>query len=554
MRRILSLLLCLCMICTMSVTVFGASNFWTNSLDAEMQRVIMRTNGNELTIEVLTYDGEDIYPAGTISNNSIGAKFIELKKGDYSWSGSVAVTEDSIISVVDINISGSHNYMIKPVHVKVEGSGIYIYSGDYSEKNDVARERMYSNSAKDIIAVNPIIQKKADEICTGLTSDIDKARAIYLWIGENIAYDYTAYNNGLTSQLMYPSDILLKQNAVCGGLSQLYKVMCNSQGIPCKVVGGSQGGTTNSSGYGHAWNEFYTKGGQGVSAGWYLVDCTACARLAYNNGTFSENFDKDDKFFSYFKSCYFMPDKEFIDTYFIYASELPYNLSETDAANISDWAAETLTSARDNGLLVEGLILDDYTQTITRDYFADLIVQFIKCEYVNGKLSKANINSKDYGDVLMNSRSEIESILNEIAKQNPVYTGERMGMSPSAGTKKGMAFCNQVGIIAGKGDAGLCPNDTLTRAEAATMIVRLATYMKEQGYTSDKFDLKSFGKINSSEYFRDHMDIPEWALEGCYACKDKGIIKGDENNRFLPNNEITAEQCIAIFTRLLNTK
>ena len=554
MKRVLSLFVCLCMLCTMSVTVFGASNFWTNSLDAEMQRTIIRTNGNELTIEVLTYDGEDIYPVGTISNNSIGTKFIELTKDDYSWSGSVTVTEDSIITVVDTNISGSHNYMIKPVRVKVEGSGIYIYSGDYSENNDAARARMYSNSAKDIIAVNPIIQKKADEICAGLTSDIDKARAIYLWMGENIAYDYTAYNNGLASQLMFPTDILLKQNAVCGGLSQLYKVMCNSQGIPCKVVGGSQGGTTNTSGYGHAWNEFYTNGGQGVSAGWYLVDCTGGARLAYNNGVFSENFDKDDKFFSYFKSFYFMPDKEFVDTYFIYGYELPYNLNEMDAANVSDWAAETMTSARGNGLLVDGIILDDYTQPITRDYFADLMVQFIKCEYVNDKLSKANINSTEYGDVTSNSRSEIETILTEIAKQNPAYTGERMGMSPSSGTKMGMAFCNEVGIIAGKGDAGLCPNDTLTRAEAATMLVRLFNYMKDEGYTSDKFDLNSFAKINSGDYFRDHMDIPEWALDGCYGCKDKGIIKGDDNNRFLPNNQITAEQCIAIFVRILDQK
>ena len=551
MKRLLSLFICLCMICTMSVSVFGADNFWTNSVDSEMQRVIMRTNGNELTVEVLTYDGEDICPMGIITKGDDN-DFLPLEKGDYSWSGSVEITGDCSIWVVDTNISSTVNHIMKSVKVVKTESGIKIHEGDCKVTNDTVREEMYADTTNDVMAVNPLIQKTTDEICKGAKTDIDKARAIYLWIGENIAYDYTAYNNGLASQLMYPTDILLKKYAVCGGLSQLFKVMCNSQGIPAKAINGRNAGYTGY--YGHAWNEFYTNGANGVGAGWYLVDCTGGVRLGYNNGEFYENYKVDDKFYSYNLSNYFMMDKKSVDTFYEYEYEQPYNLNVVDAANVSEWAVETITDARGHWLLVEGLIRDDYNQAITRDYFADLIVQFIKCEYVNEKISSVNENSTDYGTAVLQARSEIDSKLKEIAKNNPAYTGKRMGISPSAGTKMGMAFCNEVGIIAGKGDAGLCPEDTLTRAEAATMIVRLATYMKEQGYTSDKFDLKSFGKINSSEYFRDHMDIPEWALEGCYACKDKGIIKGDENNRFLPNNEITAEQCIAIFTRMLDSK
>lgn len=554
-KRFLSLLLCLCMICSLTTTVFGAGNFWVNSLDSEMQRTIMRTNGNELTIEVLTYDGEDIIPMALISNSTGTVNTpVLLEKGDYSWVGKVTITEDSSVCVYDTSILGNINWMIKSVKVLVGESGIYIHKGNMEIDNTRIREKMYTSTETDVIPVNPVVQRTTDEICSGLKSDIDKARAIYLWMCENIAYDYDAYNNSLMGQKAYPSEVLLHKNAVCFGLSNLYKAMLNSQGIPCKVIGGRQAGGASSSGYGHAWNEFYTTGGQGVGAGWYLVDCTGGARLGYENGSFFPNFDADDKFYSYTKANYFMPDDSFVNTYFMYEYELPPQLNILDAAKVSEWAVEDISYSRENSLLVDGLFLDDYVVPVTRDYFADLIVQYIKGEYVNNKLSAMDKNTIEYANMRNNARNEIDKKLVAIAKENPAYTGGRLANTPSSGTKMGMAFCNQVGIIAGKGDAGLCPDDTLTRAEAATMLYRLYDYMKKEGYTSDKFDLKSFAKINSADYFRDHMDIPEWALDGCYGCKDKGVIKGDDNNRFLPNNELTAEQCVAILSRMLQTK
>lgn len=552
MKRVLSLFVCLCMLCTMSVTVFGAGNFWTNSLDAEMQRVIMRTNGNELTIEVLSYDGEDILPLAVISETwGSGNTPVLLEKGDYSWSATVPITKASNVCVYDTNIGGNINWLIKSVFVQVSDSGISIHKGNMEIDNTRIREKMYTtNTDTDITAVNPVVKRVSDEVCAGARTDIDKARAIYLWISENIAYDYDAYKNGLMGQSAYPSEVINTKTAVCFGLSNLFKAMCNAQGIPAKVFGGSQAGGGSSSGYGHAWNEFYTNGGQGVGAGWYVVDCTGGVRKGYENGSFFPNFDANDKFYLYTLSNYFMPDESFVNTYYMYQFELLPQLNILDAANVSEWAVEDISYSRENSLLVDGLFLDDYVVPITRDYFADLLVQYIKSEYVKEKLANIDEGSADYLIQRDNAKNEINKKLLAIAKENPAFENSFLGSNPLNGNKIGIAFCNQVGIIAGKGDAGLCPNDTLTRAEAATMLVRLFNYMKEEGYTSTKFDLKSFAEINSGDYFRDHMDIPDWALDGCYGCKDKGMVNGDDKGNFLPNDKLSCEQAIAIFNRL----
>ncbi len=82
---------------------------------------------------------------------------------------------------------------------------------------------------------DPEIAALAAEITAGLTSDYDKAAAVYDWLGENIAYDYETYS----ARADRPQDaisVLAQRMAVCDGYSSLAAAMLRSQGIPTKRV------------------------------------------------------------------------------------------------------------------------------------------------------------------------------------------------------------------------------------------------------------------------------------------------------------------------------
>ena len=85
-------------------------------------------------------------------------------------------------------------------------------------------------------------QAVARIVCEGLTTDIEKARAIFDWLAYNIAYD-TSYRTYL------PSDVFKKRKAVCQGYSDLFCIMAKEVGLKARTVPGFA--RTNS---GHAWN------------------------------------------------------------------------------------------------------------------------------------------------------------------------------------------------------------------------------------------------------------------------------------------------------------
>ncbi len=136
---------------------------------------------------------------------------------------------------------------------------------------------------------DPDIAALAASITAGLTSDYDKASAVYDWLGENIAYDYETYN----AQADRPQDaisVLSQRSAVCEGYSQLASALLRSVGVPTRCVHGSpvvnyglgqtdddwiyilmNGGNEETGEYlpaWHAWNEVW------VGDRWIIMDAT----------------------------------------------------------------------------------------------------------------------------------------------------------------------------------------------------------------------------------------------------------------------------------------
>jgi len=149
----------------------------------------------------------------------------------------------------------------------------------------------------------------ARQLTAPYTTDLEKVRAIFRWITENIAYAARPRFAVSRSALRYkqlPMDTLLamksvdeivaytvmqKRTAVCNGYARLFKTLCDYSGIRAEVVSGyARGGFGNPAfRSNHSWNAVY------VDSAWHLVDATWASGFI----TYADEFIKqyDDYYF-----------------------------------------------------------------------------------------------------------------------------------------------------------------------------------------------------------------------------------------------------------------
>lgn len=161
----------------------------------------------------------------------------------------------------------SHCQGIKPVMV-------------YTKIDSIARTVQYQGD----------ICRLTNELTAPYPEKLAKARAIFIWITENIRYDYKFVNKGKTItpppcrtganceailqdwERNYLDKILRKKKAICSGYSRLFKRMCNLAGIRCEIIDGYtktkhyQVGTAGS--VNHVWNAVW------LDSSWQLADAT----------------------------------------------------------------------------------------------------------------------------------------------------------------------------------------------------------------------------------------------------------------------------------------
>ena len=135
------------------------------------------------------------------------------------------------------------------------------------------------------------------------TSEAEKARIIYTWVADNIAYDVKGFLSGYYGDLS-PQGVLRKRTGVCTGHANLYQALAQQMGLKAVVLEGYAKGV----GYGigpenrpnHAWNAVR------VNGRWHLLDPTWAA--GFVDGT---------KFVKRFNPHYFatQPDQFIYDHY-----------------------------------------------------------------------------------------------------------------------------------------------------------------------------------------------------------------------------------------------
>uniref|UniRef100_W5KYK6 Uncharacterized LOC103044048 n=1 Tax=Astyanax mexicanus TaxID=7994 RepID=W5KYK6_ASTMX len=151
-------------------------------------------------------------------------------------------------------------------------------------------------------------QSIARAITQGAINELEKLRAIWVWLCHNIEYDLEGYL-GLSPKLCTPEEVIKQGRGVCSGFSSICLEMCREVGVQCEEVSGYSKGIGHSPGRklaqdrsDHSWNVVWVKDR------WGLLDaCWGAGTVNMETKTFVKRFD----------DFYFLTDpSEFINSHF----------------------------------------------------------------------------------------------------------------------------------------------------------------------------------------------------------------------------------------------
>lgn len=173
----------------------------------------------------------------------------------------------------------------------------------------------------------------------------------------------------------------------------------------------------------------------------------------------------------------------------------------------SDWAKSEVELALAAGLIPKLTGNPAYTDTITREQFAELIVQ------------------------------SVEVMLDEELEAAPSSTF-------SDSTNPSVLKASQSGIVNGVGEGKFEPKTTTNREQIATMIFRAIQYVEKD---TGKVVAPNAGSLAG---FTDKDDVSSWAVEGVGTLATNSIMNGTSATELSPAKDCTVEESILLCYRL----
>lgn len=409
------------------------------------------------------------------------------------------------------------------------------------------------------------VQRQSDQICANLTSDEDKVAAIHDWMTANIYYDYPL----LAQAHPWPTaqTVLDRKRYVCSGYTTLFQALCWAQKIPCVCVSGN----TNR-GF-HAWNAVQ------VDGEWSWVDVTWDTFNKYYGGDNWEAGTRRNDYFrcsseyisidhtvSYsiahtswsggvqtttYRWCFTvnglnanLPDQDANETSEM-ISQINKKLMEERALeekegfnrelneHVSPWARSWVATAYETGLYSRSMrtnFNEQYTQPITRAEFCALVVDLVELAVCDNSINGTDgISIYDF----LNSKG-----LTYIKYKSRAFPFKDI-KSYTLGATTSIPLAYSMGIINGTSKTTFSPNDYLTRAQAATMLMRAGRLL---GLTTGNDPIR----------FQDNGQIGTWAKEGVDFVTSHGVMNGVGDNTFDPNGRYTREQALVTIVRMYN--
>lgn len=171
-------------------------------------------------------------------------------------------------------------------------------------------------------------------------------------------------------------------------------------------------------------------------------------------------------------------------------------------AQPSDWAKEEVQTAADLGLTTPASV-KDYTKNITREEFCELVVNM----YNKAMEDPTTVTENPFKDT-----------------ENPY-----------------VLKAYKLGIVKGVSSTSFAPDNSITRQEICTMLIRAYKIMD-----------CTVEKPSGVYIFTDSSKIADWAFESVQIAYDRGIMKGIGDNKIDPLGKTTCEQSILLILRLFN--
>ena len=144
---------------------------------------------------------------------------------------------------------------------------------------DLQKQKIYKQSVRCEEKYCKSYETLAKRVTIGLTSEEEKLYAIYVWIAENIKYDYTY----AAQKFEYPDDdsmgeyALKLRQGVCSNYAHLFRLIAKSIGLKVFVVDGYSRPDHEILDQAHSWNVAQLRGK------WYCFDVTWGSSRLINN-------------------------------------------------------------------------------------------------------------------------------------------------------------------------------------------------------------------------------------------------------------------------------
>ena len=184
--------------------------------------------------------------------------------------------------------------------------------------------------------------------------------------------------------------------------------------------------------------------------------------------------------------------------------ELPYIAVDGSPSN---WAVEEVESALNMNLIPDLTGEPDYQDNITREQFAELVVQTVS-----------------------------------VALDKELPSAPSGTFSDS--TNPAVLQASEAGIVNGVEDGKFDPKATTNREQIATMIARGVEYIAEQSGV----DLAPLP--GSLDGFSDKTQVSSWAAEGVGILAANGIMTGTSDTELSPHDPCTVEQSVLLLYRV----
>ncbi|MGL5634480.1 MAG: transglutaminase-like domain-containing protein [Sarcina sp.] len=236
------------------LTIFRRAYLFNKLNNLETKKIIKHNKRSGLSGVILNI------PTGIAYALIIASLFILLaEKGFINVTGQSAFITHALNGFESVQVDSNSN----PFHEYIFGKDNNLISANSTEGTSADKEHVivYYNGVTlaDAVKSDPAIDAKAKQITSRDTNDIEKARSIYNWVGENIKYDDAKAEEIVKNQGKGVASGAIEafntREGVCFDYASLYAAMAKDVGLKVRIISGE--GYTGSSWGPHAWNEVY---------------------------------------------------------------------------------------------------------------------------------------------------------------------------------------------------------------------------------------------------------------------------------------------------------